>query len=77
MMLIKCCHASGSQLIDGLYDTARVTAPGAVQLAITYVEQAVRMSQDELDDKCMLQDQPTMKNCPNLEISSVDASDSA
>lgn len=40
MVLVKCCHASGSRLIDDLYDTARVTAPGAVQLVNIQVESA-------------------------------------
>lgn len=32
MVLVKCCHASGSRRTDGLYDTPRVTALAQVQL---------------------------------------------
>lgn len=40
MVLVKCCHANGSRVIDGLNDTARVTALRAIQLANTQVERA-------------------------------------
>lgn len=58
MALVKCCHSSGSRPTDGLYDAARVTALAQSNLPTTRSSGLVRMSHDEIDDRCMLQDQP-------------------
>lgn len=63
IVFVQCCHASGSRLIDGLYDTARVTTPEAVQLANTQVERAdADVSGRNGRNACILQGQATRKN---------------
>ena len=51
MVLVKCCHASGSRIADGLYDTARATALAQSNLPTSGSNGLMRMSQDEVGEQ--------------------------